>query len=94
MKNEHVAKVIIEANADAQAVYFSRHAIASPEERFEGSKLGSIVHKGYIVSTRDGDRFEISTLDWELEGKTQEFEKVAEIIEERVGRNGLRIKFS
>lgn len=93
-KAEYVAKQNLPMNADAQAVYFSRHAIAGPEERFAGSKLGEIVQQGYIISTRDGNRFEISTLDWDLVSKDEEFRRVAQIIKERVGRNDLQIKFS
>ncbi len=81
---------------DAQVTYFARHELAGPSERREGRKLGKILDKGYRVLTRDGDRFEISTLDWEpsFEGRSLEFQKVREIIEDRLGRKGLNITIS
>ena len=86
----------VEMEPDVRVIYYAKHDFAGPDERQEGRKLGRIVDKGYRVLTREGVRFEISTLDWgsDIGDKSGEFSRVTKIIEQRLGKKGLNIEIS
>lgn len=77
-----------------QAIYFGRHDLPTPAERWEGRKLGRLVDKGFRIHLSGGRTFEISTFGWDCTSITEESQKVKQIIENQLGKTNLNINFS